>query len=225
MDDLTASPESHPMSPVTWLAWIDDLPLPAEFREGQEALQEYLHQLAQKLAAAAAHRDSLAATLIDVQKEKIAGEAEAAVLRVKLAEVRQALNATAEQALQDEIPEGSAYDPSDGEFDRGYDAAISVARSVLARTAPADPQQQPQTVIRIAKAPSGLLQCEVDGDNRFLIAGHSVQGCLRSLAAAMEAVQVETEAGKIEAPAHRQDLCSACAQPLGGPHALDCPDG
>jgi hypothetical protein len=24
---------------------------------------------------------------------------------------------------------------------------------------------------------------------------------------------------------HRDDLCAACAQPLGGPHALDCPYG
>jgi hypothetical protein len=83
----------------------------------------------------------------------------------------------------DAISYGAAPEDLYSESDIGKETATFLTSS--------DPQPQPQTVVRITTMPSELLQCEVDGDNRFLIAGHSVQGCLRSLAAAIEAVQVE----------------------------------
>lgn len=48
-DDLKLADYNHPMSLITWQAWVDDLPLPLEFEEGQNALQEYLYAQAAEL--------------------------------------------------------------------------------------------------------------------------------------------------------------------------------
>lgn len=44
--ELQESPRRHPMALATWQTWIDDLPLPDDFDDGKEALQEYLYSLA-----------------------------------------------------------------------------------------------------------------------------------------------------------------------------------
>ena len=45
--------------------------------------------------------------------------------------LREALNTTADQALREEIPERSQAEFDEDEFNRGYDAAIRVARAAL----------------------------------------------------------------------------------------------
>lgn len=65
------------------------------------------------------------------QSRAEAAEAALAARDAEVAALREALGRTAEQAMRDEIPERSrgSFDPD--EFNRGYDAAIRVARAAL----------------------------------------------------------------------------------------------